>query len=409
MQKAQRDLTTLQTRLGYVFRASPLLELALTHKSYVHEGAASVEHNERLEFLGDSILGAVVSASLYQSYPDDSEGQLSKLKAAVVSQSVLADCMRKLQLGEFMSFGTGERTTGGARRSSNLASCFEALIGAVYLDGGFEAAASVVLKHLSEKIDWLADDVIKLDYKSALQERRQSHAASSPCYQVMATFGPDHARLFEVTVALGDQNMGHGLGRSKKDAEQRAARMALQNLDGQIAAADEEGPGQAQHTTVYIGVGSNLGEREKYISNGIQRLADLPQTCLVAQSGIFETEPVGEIRQGWFLNLVVALSTALPPLELLKQMRAIEESMGRQRDVPWGPRTIDLDLLLHGDCCMETAELVLPHPRMHERRFVLEPLCQIAPNMQHPRHQQSIQELLAALDDDKMVRHLSDA
>ncbi len=228
-----RDPSELQKRLGYCFRVPSLLELALTHKSLVYEEIGAEGHNERLEFLGDAILGAVISAYLYEIYPNYDEGDLTKLKAVVVSQPVLADAARELDLGAFMRFGPGEATSGGPTRSSNLASCLEAIIAGVFLDGGFQTAYEFVTRLLAQKVEWLAQDAIKLDYKTALQERWQSHAAEAPHYEILATFGPAHARLFEVAVKLSGQKMGHGIGRSRKEAEQKAAHMAMQYLDSE--------------------------------------------------------------------------------------------------------------------------------------------------------------------------------
>ncbi len=162
------------------------------------------------------------------------------------------------------------------------------------------------------------------------------------------------------------------------------------------------------YDTAYIGIGSNLGDRRANIEESIQRLTSIPGIDLAAVSDLYETEPVGNISQGWFLNLVIAVQTRLTSLKLFRWMQRVEQDMGRQRTTRWGPRQIDLDLLIYEDQCLETAELTIPHPRMHDRRFVLEPLCQIAPNLKHPHFQVSVESLLNALKDDKVVHRLSE-
>jgi len=227
----------LEERLGYRFQDISMLELALTHKSVAAEqaqGSNPTEHNERLEFLGDAVLELIVSSFLYEAFPEYAEGELSKLRAVVVSRTILALCAKELRLGEYIIFGVGEATTGGSERESNLANALEAVIASIYLDGGIQPAQRFVLKILADKIQQLAQDEIKYDYKSALQERWQAENGHIPTYSVVAESDIAHEKIFEVEVTLSDMPYGRGIGRSKKKAEQQAAKVALDRLDSRL-------------------------------------------------------------------------------------------------------------------------------------------------------------------------------
>jgi ribonuclease III len=201
-----------------------LLERALTHRSYAYENGG-LPTNERLEFLGDSVLGVIVTESLYRAYPDLAEGQLAKLRAAVVNMRALADVSRALGLGEFIKLGRGEESTGGRDKSSILADGLEALIGAVYVDGGLAAATGLVHRLFDELIEDAARLGAGLDWKTSLQELTASQLLGVPYYEVTES-GPDHEKTFEAAVRLGGSVFGSGSGRSKKEAEQQAAEEA---------------------------------------------------------------------------------------------------------------------------------------------------------------------------------------
>lgn len=224
----------LEERLGYRFQDISMLELALTHKSVAAEqrqGSNPAGHNERLEFLGDAVLELIVSSYLYEAFPEYTEGELSKLRAVLVSRPILAMLAQELRLGEHMIFGVGEAAAGGCERESNLANAVEAVIAGIYLDGGMRPAQRFVLKILTDKIQQLAQDDIKYDYKSALQERWQKNDGQTPIYSVVAESDIAHEKIFEVEVNLSGMSYGQGIGRSKKRAEQQAAKVALGKLD----------------------------------------------------------------------------------------------------------------------------------------------------------------------------------
>ncbi len=224
------ELHKLENMIGYTFKEPQLLQIALTHKSFVANADEYLKCNERMEFLGDSVLELVVNSFLYRNFQGYTEGQLSKLKAVAVSRSTLATCSRELGLGNFIRFGVGEMATGGGERSSNLANALEALIASVYLDGGLEEAQEVILTILKDKIYELDSDELKRDYKTALQEYWQVSSRKPPVYTVIAETGPDHDKRFEIEVVLAGESYGRGIGRSKKEAEQRAAEKALETI-----------------------------------------------------------------------------------------------------------------------------------------------------------------------------------
>lgn len=231
------DLTPLEERLGHRFANRALLVRALTHRSRAAERAGSGEaDNEALEFLGDAVLGLVVAEWLYREFPSAREGTTSKLKAALVSAPTLAGMAHDLGLGAHLRLGRGEEKTGGREKENVLADACEALIAALYLDGGLEVARTVVTRHLAPVLERLRRpgrlNALTGDYKSALQERLQARGEPPPTYRVTATEGPDHARRFTVEVRSGSTLLATAEGRSKKDAEQRAARIALRQVDG---------------------------------------------------------------------------------------------------------------------------------------------------------------------------------
>jgi ribonuclease III len=205
-----------------------LLTMALTHRSYAYEHGG-LPHNERLEFLGDSVLGLVVTTHLYERFPDLPEGNLAKLRAAVVNAIALADVARSLDVGSFLRLGRGEESTGGADKSSILADCLEAIIGAMYLSAGLGDTAGFIHEHFDPLIEQAAELGAALDWKTSLQESAAGADLGIPEYLVEDT-GPDHAKEFTARVRIGDRMFSPGTGRSKKVAEQQAAAAAYAEL-----------------------------------------------------------------------------------------------------------------------------------------------------------------------------------
>lgn len=224
----------LVDRLGV--RLSPsLLELALTHRSYAFEHGG-LPTNERLEFLGDSVLGLAVTDALYRRNPTHAEGRLAKSRSSVVSAVALAEVAREIGLGSHLRLGNGEELTGGRDKASILADSMEAVIGAVYLEHGFAMAASLVMRLVSGRLDDAADDTAGTDWKTCLQEYLAAHHRPAPRYRVTGT-GPDHAREYTAEVALDSTTFATGHGRSKKQAEQNAAEVACRALRAATADA----------------------------------------------------------------------------------------------------------------------------------------------------------------------------
>jgi len=214
----------LRTQLGDPVLDAELLAHALTHRSYAYENGG-LPTNERLEFLGDSVLGVVVTEALYRTHPDLSEGRLAKLRAAVVNARALAQVARTIGLGEHIKLGRGEEATGGRDKASILSDTVEAVIGAVYLSGGFVAASQVVHRLFDPLMEAAAALGAGLDWKTSLQELAAEHDLGVPVY-VIEDSGPDHEKTFTARVRVGEELHGHGTGRSKKEAEQQAAETA---------------------------------------------------------------------------------------------------------------------------------------------------------------------------------------
>ena len=231
------DLDLLETILAYKFQARALLERAITHRSWAHEKVppgderqARKLHNESLEFLGDSVLGLVVAHYLCKTYPAGTEGELSRMKHRLVSAPTLAEASQALKLGEFLRFGRGEEKSGGRQKNALLADVFEAVTGAIFLDGGLEAATQFVCRALQAELQ-AADPLsaAKADYKTMLQEKLQAERRPAPRYAVIETLGPPHQRIFHVEVSW-DSGSISGTGPSIKAAEAAAARAALEAM-----------------------------------------------------------------------------------------------------------------------------------------------------------------------------------
>ena len=222
------SFASLQKALGYQFRDVKLLEQALTHTSYANENRAGrISHNERLEFLGDSILGFVVADYLYRNFPSHLEGDLTRMRAELVCERSLAVMAKELNLGPELRLGHGEERSGGRERASILSDACEAIMAAAYLDGGFEAARGIVYRHI---LDRVAEASHSCDFKTILQELVQREKGQSLAYRLVDESGPDHDKTFAVEVLRNGEAVGRGTGRSKKLAEQAAAREAITRL-----------------------------------------------------------------------------------------------------------------------------------------------------------------------------------
>ena len=224
----------LEKKLNYTFRDPALLSEALSHSSYANEHrAAHLNSNERLEFLGDSVLGFVTAEFLFVQHPDLPEGDLTRIRAALVCEQSLYEVARKLELGKYLKLGRGEEAGGGRERTSILADATEAVFAAVYLDGGIGAASQLIHRVLLDAEKEEAVEERRRDYKTALQELVQRTPGRTTTYQLVEETGPDHCRVFVMEVSVDGQVSGRGEGRSKKEAEQAAAKAALKLLGGE--------------------------------------------------------------------------------------------------------------------------------------------------------------------------------
>lgn len=227
------DPANLERRIDYRFRDAALLEQALTHRSRANEDDEEGADNESLEFLGDAVVGFLVAELLFREFPAFDEGRKSKMKAALVSTAALARAAERIALGSYLRLGRGEEKTGGRQKPALLADAFEALVAALYLDGGLEHVRAFVERELAAALDDVrASAVVGEDYKSALQERLQAANGPLPVYRHVGTVGPDHRKRFEVEVLVAGDPIARGEGGSKKEAEQEAARFALERLGG---------------------------------------------------------------------------------------------------------------------------------------------------------------------------------
>jgi ribonuclease-3 len=229
----KKELSAFLKAAGLKFRSLELLDLSFTHRSISNESPQGA-NNERLEFLGDAILGAICATVLYADFGEKNEGELAKIKSVVVSEDILASLARELQIDNLLILGRGEELSGGRKKSAILADAMEALIGALYLDSGFAAAFSFVKRCIRPEIDRVIKQNYHEDCKSLLQELSQRYFKIYPQYRLIDRSGPDHDRMFRIEVQVGEGVFGPGMGRSKKAAEQEAARMALAQLKGEF-------------------------------------------------------------------------------------------------------------------------------------------------------------------------------
>jgi len=225
-------LRPVENAIGHVFANPSLLHQALSHRSWVNaQGGHHSESNERLEFLGDAILDLVITDHLYRTRPDEDEGKLSKIKSLVVSAKVLAEVARPLGIGRYILLSRSEEKAGGGDRESILADAWESIIGAIYLDAGYRAASRFLHRTLVPRVSEFLGDAALANYKSALLEYAQAKGIGSPRYEIEKTSGPEHSKRYHMRVLLQGDVWGRGSGLSKKDAEQIAARMALESRD----------------------------------------------------------------------------------------------------------------------------------------------------------------------------------
>jgi ribonuclease-3 len=226
------NISLLEKSIGYEFKNKDLLKLALTHSSFANENKElPVDYNERLEFLGDSVLGVIISRYVYENHLEHREGELTKTRSKIVCESTLAECAKSINLGKYMYFGKGEAATGGATRKSILADAFEALLAAIYLDGDFMTVEKIIFDLMKDKIQMAEAGLIVDDYKTYLQELIQVNKDNRLKYELLEESGPDHRKLFKTAVKLNGSMIGKGEGRSKKESEQEAAKHALRSKD----------------------------------------------------------------------------------------------------------------------------------------------------------------------------------
>ena len=219
-----RDLKELEGKIGYTFQNKELMENAMRHSSYANETRKKLKDNERLEFLGDAVLELSSSEFIFENYPAMPEGDMTKLRASIVCEPTLAQCAAVIELGSFLRLGKGEELTGGRFRDSIVSDAMEALIGAIYLDGGFASAKEFVYEFILNDIE---NKKLFYDSKTILQEIVQSNFKEPVSYELLGEKGPDHNKVFEVAVQIGDDRYGVGSGRTKKAAEQEAAYQSI--------------------------------------------------------------------------------------------------------------------------------------------------------------------------------------
>jgi ribonuclease III len=236
----KKELQLFEKHAGIRFRELESLNQAFTHRSFAHESGESTENNERLEFLGDSVLGMVVSEYLYQALTEQAEGELARIKSFVVSEASLSEIAKRLRVDNFILIGKGEEYSGGRTKKAILADALEAIIGAYYLDSGFQPARKFVRQLLIPEVTKVLEDRHAKDYKTLLQEYVQRRLKTYPHYRVVQKTGPDHDRTFWIEVHIGERSYGAGKGKNKKEAEQDAARLAYEGLH----AADKPAPGR---------------------------------------------------------------------------------------------------------------------------------------------------------------------
>ncbi|MCL1818622.1 MAG: ribonuclease III [Spirochaetaceae bacterium] len=228
----KKELRLFERTAGIRFRRTDLLNLAFSHRSFAHESSRNIGNNERLEFLGDSVLGLVVSEYLFSAFPDRTEGDLAKIKSFVVSEDSLAGIARGLKIDNFILIGKGEEFSGGRSKKAILADCLEAIIGACFLDAGFKKCRRFILQFMVPEITKVLENKHRQDFKTLLQEHVQKIFKTYPQYVLVQKTGPDHDKTFWMEVKIRDKSYGPGEGKNKKEAEQAAASIAYRELAG---------------------------------------------------------------------------------------------------------------------------------------------------------------------------------
>lgn len=235
-------LAAIQKVIGYRFRSEGLLRQALTHKSSIpSEDSDGLLSNERLEFLGDAVLNCLVTEHLYRRFPDRHEGHLSKIKSLIVSRKILGEIARSFDIGAYVVFGVSEEKTGGRDRLSIISNTFEAILGGIFLDGGYTAAGHFLKKFLFGRIDEILEDERNVNYKSIILEMAQRDGFGMPRYVTVSASGPDHAKVFTVRIEINGVSLGEGTGPNKKFAQQAAAQIALMNYSKDEIIAHRQG------------------------------------------------------------------------------------------------------------------------------------------------------------------------
>jgi ribonuclease-3 len=229
--KRMNSIQEFEKKIGVEFKDKDLLLLALTHRSYVNEHKDTDSHNERLEFLGDAVLELITSDYLFSTYPERTEGDLTSFRAALVRTESLADTAQEIGVGEEMRLSKGEEDTGGRSKNYLLANALEAIIGAIYLDSGYEVARDFVHTHLLKKIDHIVANRLDIDSKTKIQELTQSKYKVTPSYEVIEEEGPDHDKRFTVVVKINGKEIGKGFGTSKQKAEEDAAKSGVEYIE----------------------------------------------------------------------------------------------------------------------------------------------------------------------------------
>ncbi len=231
LKSENNNITVLEERINYIFSDKTTVLTALTHSSYANEKKAKrLKYNERIEFLGDSVLSLIISEHLYRKYPDLPEGELTVTRSKIVCETSLSKCAADIGLGELLLLGKGEELSGGRSKSSILSDAYEALIGAIYIDGGFDTAKNFILKNMDDVIKNSMQGKLFYDYKTQLQEKIQQKGEQLIVYEVIDEKGPDHNKTFITQVKINNVIFGQGSGRSKKESEQNAAKDALDKL-----------------------------------------------------------------------------------------------------------------------------------------------------------------------------------
>lgn len=233
VENLMQHVSEIQSRIGYTFQDLSLLTLAFVHRSYINENRSITAHNERLEFLGDSVLGMLIAEYLYRNLPSNPEGDLSFLRSRLVEAGSCVTYLQKLDIGKHVLLGKGERMNDGRGRETILADLFEAIVGAIFLDGGIEAARNFLFNNFSEEFAAILKTPLR-NWKALLQDYCQKKYQRTPDYQLEEAIGPDHSKMFKISVLINDLEVGKGEGSSKKEAQQAAAADALSKLNVEI-------------------------------------------------------------------------------------------------------------------------------------------------------------------------------